>query len=299
LNYRYKNRKARKIEIKNILIFFNNFRGLKLSQFLIKKDFKVFKIVTKKFLNKKILYHLKNNVKIIKNLKSENLKDFIIKKKFDLIISAGFPHIFKKDYLKLSKYGIINLHAGRLPKYRGGSPLVWQIINGEKNIGLSIIKVNQNIDEGKIIVKTQFKNDTKKNIFDFQKKANKLFLNLTYKAIKKIIINKKLLNQPLSQSYYKQRSDKDALINFNNTNVKVYDFVRAQSYPYKGAYFFNSQKKFRLFKCSKENFNPKINSGKLFKFQKRKDIYIKCKKNSVKILSIIPNIKLLKNINLI
>ena len=46
---------------------------------------------------------------------------------------------------------IINLHAGRLPKYRGGSPLNWQIINDEKEIGLSIIKIDSIIDHGPII----------------------------------------------------------------------------------------------------------------------------------------------------
>ena len=89
-------RKNKKIE--SILVFFNNNRGLKLSKFLTKKKFKIYEVVTKKFLNKKILKKLSKNSRVISNLKSKNLKKFIEKKKFDLIISAGFPHIFQKDF---------------------------------------------------------------------------------------------------------------------------------------------------------------------------------------------------------
>ena len=84
-----------KKKINKILIFFNNFRGLDLSNFLIKKNYKVFNIVTRKFLNKKILPNLKKNSRFIKNLKSKKLIKFIKKENFDLIISAGFPHLFK------------------------------------------------------------------------------------------------------------------------------------------------------------------------------------------------------------
>ena len=43
-------------------------------------------------------------------------------------IIAGFSTIFKKNLIDIPKKGTINLHAGRLPKYRGGSPLNWQIM---------------------------------------------------------------------------------------------------------------------------------------------------------------------------
>ena len=119
--------------IKKVAIFFNNLRGFHLSNYLKKKKFIITNIITKKFLNKKILKKItKKNYVLINNLESENLENFLKKQKFDLLISAGFPHLFKKNYLKISKFGIINLHGGKLPKYRGGSPLNWQIINNEK-----------------------------------------------------------------------------------------------------------------------------------------------------------------------
>ena len=129
-----------------------------------------------------------------------------------------------------------------MPKYRGGSPLVWQIINNEKEIGLSIIKINEQIDGGSILSKAKFKNLKSHNIDIVQKKANKLFLKLTLKAITKLQNKNKLKIQPKSLSYFKQRNDKDGFIDFAKSSNDVYNFVRAQSYPYKGAFFFNKKR---------------------------------------------------------
>src|SRR5262245_59511311 len=56
----------------------------------------------------------------------------------DLFVIAGFSTIFKRRIYGLPRLGSINLHAGRLPQYRGGSPLNWQMINGETSAGLSV-----------------------------------------------------------------------------------------------------------------------------------------------------------------
>ena len=73
------------LEINKILIFYNNFRGLDLSRYLSGKGYNVFNIITKKFLNAKIINKInKNNLKIIKNLKSKDILNFIKKKNLTL-----------------------------------------------------------------------------------------------------------------------------------------------------------------------------------------------------------------------
>ena len=286
-------------EINKILVFFNNYRGLLLSIFLKSKNFEVFNIITKKFLNIDVLKKLKKgkNFKLIKNLDSVSLIKFIKKQNFDIIIAAGFPHLFNKEYLNLSTYGIINLHAGRLPKYRGGSPLSWQIINNEKEIGLSVIKTDSKIDHGPVICKTRFKNLNTHNIFQIQKKANKLFLNLTLKAIKIISKNTKLKKQPFSKSYFKQRKDENSLIDFNKSALKIYNFVRALSYPYKGAFLVYRNKKFRITKCKMSKRSPNIKAGQIFKIKNNNNIFIKCKSESIMVLESKPNLKKIKKMS--
>ncbi len=278
------------MKIKSVLIFYNGYRGLMLSTYLRSKGYNVFNVITKKYLHEDILKIApKKNVKFIRNLNNKKLIQFIKSKKFNLIISAGFPHIFKPNFFNLSTYGILNLHAGRLPKYRGGSPLVWQIINNEKKIGISIIKINKGIDTGNIVCSASFLNNKNDNIFSVQMKANKKFLKLTLTAIKNLEKGKKFLKQPKSKSYFRQRNDKDARINFHQSNIDIFNFVRSQDFPYKGAYFFLKKKKFRLLKCKISRLNPNLKSG--CTFFKNGNKYIKCKKNSIRLLKTNPELK--------
>ena len=104
-----------------------------------------------------------------------------------------------------------------MPEYRGGSPLNWQMINGENYIGISVIKMTKGLDSGPIYEKAKFKLKDKYNISDVHKRANKIFSKLTRKTINKILKNKKPVPQSLKKvKIYKQRSDDDGLIEWKN-----------------------------------------------------------------------------------
>ena len=78
---------------------------------------------------------------------------------------------FPKELINAAKKNVINLHAGPLPEYRGGSPLNWQMINGENYIGISVIKMTKGLDSGPIYEKAKFKLKDKYNISDVHKKS--------------------------------------------------------------------------------------------------------------------------------
>ena len=108
------------MEKKNISIFFNNLRGLELYKFLSKKkQYNIDVYLSKKNLNKSLLIKLKN-YQIIKKI-DEKLIENIKKKKYFLNIAAGWPLKFPSKLIHAAKKGTINLHAGKLPEYRGGS----------------------------------------------------------------------------------------------------------------------------------------------------------------------------------
>ena len=274
-------------KIKKIIIFYNNYRGLILKDWLKKRKYDVFSIITKKFLNPEIIKKCKtdDNIMLINSLKNKKVYNFLKSFGADIFISAGFPHIFSKKFFKLSKHGIINLHAGKLPKYRGGSPLNWQIINNEKKIGISIIKVDEGIDTGNIICSDKFKNVRSDTIKEVHLKANNAFKKLTIKALELIKTNKRFNKQKLSNSYFFQREEKDSKIDWGKDALSIYNFVRALSSPYKGAFMLIKNKKYRIYKCEEVKINPVIKPGNLFKKRGKKEIFIKCKKNSIRIIS--------------
>ena len=136
----------------NIAIFYNNKRGFEVLKYFSKKKQKKYFIIKKIFLSKKnliksvFLKTKKFNPILIDNVNSKFVEKEIKKNEIDIILICGFPYIFKKNIFDLPKIGSINLHGGPLPKYRGGSPLNWQIINNEKFIGISAIKIDKGID---------------------------------------------------------------------------------------------------------------------------------------------------------
>ena len=72
----------------------------------------------------------------------------------DLIITAAYGKLLPERVLKLPKYECINAHGSLLPKYRGGAPIQRSIINGDSKTGITIMYMNEKMDEGDILYKS-------------------------------------------------------------------------------------------------------------------------------------------------
>ena len=107
----------------------------------------------------------------------------------DLHVVAGFSQIFRKTLLAVPRLGTINLHGGPLPHYRGGSPLNWQLINGEDAIGISCILMDSGIDTGPVLAEGFFPTSPDTTIRDVHAQANNLFPRLLKTAIENLLIS--------------------------------------------------------------------------------------------------------------
>jgi methionyl-tRNA formyltransferase len=81
----------------------------------------------------------------------ERLKDFAA----DFFIVVGYGKILTKELLNIPRFCCLNIHASLLPKYRGAAPINWAIINGEEKTGVTIIKMNERMDAGDIILQKE------------------------------------------------------------------------------------------------------------------------------------------------
>ncbi len=87
----------------------------------------------------------------------------------DIIIVVAFGQILPKEILEMPKYGCVNVHASLLPKYRGAAPIQWAVINGEKVTGVTTMKMDEGLDTGDMIMKTEVVIDEKEtggSLFD-------------------------------------------------------------------------------------------------------------------------------------
>lgn len=111
-------------------------------------------------LHKNIIAHWCES-KNIKVWQPETLKNLDVKSsplgegEFDLGIIVSYPKILKKEILDLPKNGCLNIHPSILPKYRGPSPIQTALLNGDEKIGVSIIKLDEEIDHGPILIQTE------------------------------------------------------------------------------------------------------------------------------------------------
>ena len=233
-------------KINSIYIFFNSARGFKVLEYLQKKNYPIKKIyLSKKNCDNKIILKLKKKNIKFKTIKS--LKDNIIKKElsrdYDLGIIAGFPLIFSKLYINKPKYGFINCHGGKIPEYGGGSPLNWQIINGEKKFYISVLKVSENLDSGPIITSKGFKLKSNYRIEDLHKISNKNFPVLVEKALKKLNQIKNLKKNSKTK-IWPQRKIIDSYLHFYNKDaIEILNQIRGSKKPYQ-SFFLNKKRKF-------------------------------------------------------
>jgi len=269
---------------KKFYFFFNNIRGLEVLNFFLKKKISNYEVIlSKKFLNQNILNLLnkkKIHFQIIHSLKNKNLL-----KKFDdsdLGIVCGFPLIFSKKLINKFKFGLINCHAGKLPDYRGGSPLNWQLINNEKTFGISIIKINNIIDGGPIINEKNFKLLNRFTINDLHFIANKNFPKLAYDSVKKIFMRKELKKQnEIKAKTYRQRSSKDSKMNIKKmTFDEVNCYVRSLQDPYPNAFLKFIDKIIEIQKIKKSKYNLKPG---IIEFKKNK-VFAGCLDSTIELI---------------
>lgn len=87
----------------------------------------------------------------------------------DVMVVVAFGQILPKELLDIPKYGCVNVHASLLPKYRGAAPIQWAVINGDKESGVTIMRMNEGLDTGDMIDKVVVpldENETGGSLFD-------------------------------------------------------------------------------------------------------------------------------------
>ena len=96
----------------------------------------------------------KNNIKVFYPNKfcDETISQLKLIKP-DLIVVMAYGKLLPKEVLNVSKFGCINIHVSILPRWRGAAPIEHSLMNGDKETGISIIKLIQKLDAGPIIAK--------------------------------------------------------------------------------------------------------------------------------------------------
>jgi methionyl-tRNA formyltransferase len=149
----------------------------------------------------------------------------------DIVFITGYAHKIAIDELSSVPKGIFNIHFGRLPQYRGPSPVFWQLRNGEAQLGLTIHQLSNKLDSGVIAWEQNIKNEEYHN-YNY---INQAFSQLQVQGVSHILSrlsNRQMptykIQDEAEARYYKTPQLADVMINWDTMDAKeITDLVKA------------------------------------------------------------------------
>ena len=170
---------------------------------------------------------IRDNIRFINELKSLSC---------DLFIVIAYGKILPKEILEIPKLGCWNAHASLLPRWRGAAPIQWSLMKGDEFTGVGIMKMNEGLDTGDLLLEEKIKIDNNDNLNTLTEKlsilSGKLFLNAA--SLLEENINEKTNSQLTKQkrlgreiSYARMIKKSDFKIDWGNEAIKISRKIKA------------------------------------------------------------------------
>ena len=216
------------------------------------------------------------------SLKNNNDEEiYLTKLKPDIILVVSYGQIIPKNILKIPKNGFLNVHASLLPKWRGAAPIQRSIMNLDKETGISIMKINENLDEGPICNQYSFKITEKMNSEELSEKLSMIASEKILDILDNIYDgNIEFKDQDHSKATYAKKIQKfEGKIDWNENAEKIIGKINGL-YPFPGAFFLFNGERYKILKAEKSNTNGK--AGEIVS----ENFEVCCGEGSIKVLSI-------------
>ena len=149
----------------------------------------------------------------------------------DIIVTAAYGQILNQKILDATEYGVFNVHASILPKYRGSSPIQWSLINGEKKIGVTILKTLVGLDNGPILLTKECDIEDNDTVESLMEKLGNIGGDLMLEGLDLLESgNYELTPQDETKmTYYPMLAKEQSNIDFSKTAIQISNFVRGMA----------------------------------------------------------------------
>jgi len=149
---------------------------------------------------------------------------------------AGWYHMVPARVRQLFPSGCVGLHASLLPRYRGGAPLTWAVLNAEREAGVSLLELRDGVDDGPLYDQRRFPIAADDYIGDLVAKAEAVTVDMLRETFPRILSGAVAPTPQQGQpSYSLQRQPSDGVIDWRRPAADIARLVRAVSRPYPGA----------------------------------------------------------------
>ena len=215
------------------------------------------------------------------NLDTEEEYNFLKKLNPDIVVVIAYGKIIPKRFLNLPKNGFINVHASLLPKWRGAAPIQRSIMNLDKETGISIMKIVEDLDAGPVMQQNKIKINENIDTLTLSKVLSQLGAKSILDALQKIEIGEAKFHEQnhTEKTYAKKILKSEGQIQWNESARKVIAKINALN-PSPGTWFKYKKQRYKVWKAKILNKNGE--AGKVLDNK----LIIGCQKQAIKILEI-------------
>lgn len=229
---------------------------------------------------------IENNIQVFQPLKIRDEYQKILDMNPDIIITAAYGQIIPDIVLNYPKYGAINVHGSLLPKLRGGAPIHHAIINGDKEIGVTIMYMDKRMDAGDIISQRAIPLTNDMNLDIAYEKLAILGRDLLIETIPSIIngTNNRIHQNENEVTFGYNITKEEEKINFDDTSMNVYNKIRGLS-SVPGAYAIINNKRMKVYSSTISDIKSKNLPG-IIEEIRNDGIYVNTKDYIIKLTDI-------------
>lgn len=233
-------------------------------------NYKVEFVMTDKNSNHIKNFCQKNKIPLYEGNPRGSLSEIFYKKfSIDLIFSINYLYLIDENLIKYPNKFSINIHGSLLPKYRGRTPHVWSIINGETKTGITVHLIENECDAGDIIYQEELSIKSEDTGGSILNKFKMRYPEIVLDVLKNINTDniQRLKQDHKKATYFPKRSPDDGKIDLSLNSKDICNWVRAQAYPYPGAFLFFEGDKVVLDKVMKTDmsFDKNLINGTIIK----------------------------------
>ena len=166
----------------------------------------------------------------------------------DLIVANNWRTLLPPEIFDLPRHGTLNVHDSLLPAYAGFSPLIWALINGEPEVGLTAHRMNAELDAGDVLLQRAVPVGPDDTVTDLFHRTVDLIGPLVRESLELIDSGRaRWTAQDRSRaSFFHKRSEEDSRIDWSRPAEEIQRLVRAQSDPYPNAFAYHRGERIRL-----------------------------------------------------
>ena len=210
-------------------------------------------------------------------------------KKSKILLSINYLFLLEKKIFQSFEYPI-NFHGSLLPKYRGRTPHVWAIINNETETGISAHFIEEGCDEGDIVYQHRIKIENHYTASDLLNIFQIEYPKIIFKILENISHGKivRIPQDNIIATYFPKRVPEDGLLDWNWQKERLYNWIRALSDPYPGAYSYYKDERIIIdeIKFSNIGFDSSIKNGTIISLNENNYPIVKLQNGAIEIVKI-------------